>query len=78
MKIAKVQVIEVIYGLNTVEVEASGVPDEVVSEAIVEENQATSDALETYIIGINLNSILKDGFNYSTLNHISPTPSHNP
>lgn len=78
LEATKVQAANVITGLKTAEAEASGVPKEVVSEVVIEENQTTSDALEIDMKGINLNSILKDGFDYSTLNHISPTPSPNP
>lgn len=49
-------------------IEASKVPGEVVSETI-----APSEALNTGVTGIDLNLIFEDDFDYTTLNHISPT-----
>lgn len=66
--------------------EASSVLEEVVSEAatnlpfevVGEKNQAASDVVESDITGNNMNSIYKDCFYSSTLNHISATPSPKP
>lgn len=78
LDIAEVQAIIVIVGLETAEAEASGVPKEVMSEFIAEENLATSYTLQTDMTCINLNSISNGGLDYSILNHISPTPSQYP
>lgn len=78
LETAKVQAVEVIGGLKSVQTEASGIPEEVFSKAIEKENLATSEALNTGMTSINLNCILEDDFYYSTLNHKSHTPSLNP
>lgn len=87
LEIDKVQATEVITGLKTVddasEAEASSVPEGVASKATTNiasevfgnEDQATSDAIETDMKSNNLNFTLEDCFESSTLNHISPRPS---
>lgn len=90
METAKVQAAKVVVGLKSAEeaskVEASGVPKYVVSEfsinlaseVVDEEKQAASDVMETDMTNSSLNSIFEDCFDYSTLNHISLTPSPKP
>lgn len=73
----EVQVAEVIVRLKFVETEAFGIPEEVISKVVVEENLVTSEALNTNMARINLNFVSGDDFNYYTLNHKSPTPSPN-
>lgn len=81
LETTEVQVAEVITSLKsiekTVKAGAFGVPKKVVSkvvayldyEVVDEENQATLDYMETDMTSRNLSSILKDHFDYSTLNH---------
>lgn len=57
-------------GLKSVVTEASDVHEEVVLETIV-----ASEALDTGGTCINLNLISEYDFDYTTLNHKSPTPS---
>lgn len=66
------------FGLKFVETETSSFLEEVVSEAVVEENMTTSDALNIGMTNINLNLISEDDFYYSTLNHKYPTPHQFP
>lgn len=87
LKTPGVRPAEAITGLKsaegTSEVEASVVLEEGVSklatnhasEVVVYKGQASLDSEETDITGNNLNSISKEFFYSSTLNHISPTPS---
>ena len=75
MEIAEVQGEKLITGLKPSEIKASSIPEEVVSEAFVEENVTTSEALNTGMTSINLNSIFEYDFDYSIPNHKSHIPS---